>query len=449
MTKDLTVGKPFSVLLRFCTPLFVSVIFQQMYNIADSLIAGRYIGENALAAVGNSYEITLIFLAVGVGCNIGCSVVAARLFGSKNYRSLHTAVTTSLISGAAICALMMSIGFLFNDSLLRLINTPSSVFADSKNYLNIYILCVPFIFNYNIATGIFSALGDSKTPFWFLSISSIANIAADIIFVKYFNLGVAGLALATLACQAISCILSLAFLFKKIKSYKVKDKPLLFSKQILFEISKIAIPSIFQQSFISIGNIILQGIINSFDTAVMAGYSAGVKLNNLVITSYTTIGNGISSYTAQNLGANKPKRIREGFNSGVRLILLLSIPIVLIYLLHSRQLVEFFIENPTKAAIDTGVVFLRILSPFYFIISIKLISDGILRGMGQMKSFMVATFSDLILRVALAFILSKTFLGSNGIWAAWPIGWCIGTLMSVCFYNLAKQKILNKRELMK
>ena len=192
MNKDLTTGKPEKVLWQFCLPLFGSIIFQQLYNIADSFVAGKFISDNALAAVGNSYEITLIFIAFAFGCNIACSVLAALFFGAKQYKDLKTAVYTALISSCVICAALMLVGTLCCDSLLRLIKTPEEVFADSKLYLDIYIYGLPFVFLYNVATGIFSALGDSKTPFIFLACSSTSNIAVDILFVTAFNMGVAG-----------------------------------------------------------------------------------------------------------------------------------------------------------------------------------------------------------------------------------------------------------------
>ena len=208
MNKDLTVGKPSTVLWQFCLPMFGSIIFQQLYNIADSLVAGKFIGENALAAVGNSYEITLIFIAFAFGCNIGSSVVVSRYFGAKQYDEMKTAVSTALIGSAVLCAALMSVGLLGCGALLELIRTPEEILADSKLYLDIYVLGLPFMFFYNITTGIFSALGDSKTPFYFLAASSTANIGMDILFVAAFDMGVAGVAWATFLCQGVSCVLA-------------------------------------------------------------------------------------------------------------------------------------------------------------------------------------------------------------------------------------------------
>ena len=334
MNKDMTEGNPQKILWAFCLPMFGSIVFQQLYNIADSLVAGRFIGENALAAVGNSYNVTLIFIAFAFGCNIGCSVTVSQLFGAKDYRTMKSAVYTALIASAVLCALLMAAGLASCHTLLRLMKTQAEIMADSSLYLSIYIWGLPFLFFYNISTGIFSALGDSKTPFLFLAVSSSANILMDILFVKSFSMGIAA----------------------------------------------VAVPSILQQSFISVGNILIQGCINSFGVSVAAGYSAAVKLNNLVITSFTTIGNGISNFTAQNLGAKKYDRIKLGFSSGLKLVWCLCVPFCAAYILAGRYLLLLFMEQSSHAALATGRYFLWILSPFYFVVSAKLVADGILRG---------------------------------------------------------------------
>lgn len=434
MIKDLTVGKPDSVLWRFCLPLFGSVFFQQLYNIADSLVAGKFIGENALAAVGNSYEITLIFIAFSFGCNIGCSVIVSQFFGAKDYTNVKSAIHTSLVTCSALCVMLMLFGFLCCDMLLTAINTPVDIIADSKLYLDIYILGLPFMFFYNVATGIFSALGDSKTPFIFLAVSSTANIGADILFVTAFDLGIAGVAWATFICQGISALLAIIVVFKRISNIKATDKPAVFSLPIFKKFVVIAVPSILQQSFISIGNIVIQSVINSFGPGVIAGYSAAVKLNNLVITSFTTLGNGISNFTAQNLGAGKPDRIKKGFKAGLKMVWLLSLPMFILYFFAGRFMLYLFLDAPTSAAMSTGTQFLCILSPFYFIVSAKLVADGILRGAGLMRQFMTATFTDLILRVVLAYVFAG-FWGATGIWIAWPVGWVLGTVLSIIFYR--------------
>ena len=435
MNRDLTVGNPGAVLRRFCLPLFGSVIFQQLYNIADSLVAGKFIGESALAAVGNSYEITLLFIAFAFGCNIGCSVVVSQLFGGRAYGEMKTAVTTTLIAAGALCLALMAGGLLGSRALLELIRTPEEVMEASRLYLDIYLWGLPFLFFYNIATGIFSALGDSRTPFLFLALSSTANIGVDILFVTAFDMGVAGVAWATFLCQGVSCLLALAVVFRRLARIPAEGWRPLFSASALGRVAAIAVPSILQQSFISVGNIVIQGAMHGFGTGVMAGYSAGVKLNNLVVTSFTTLGNGVSNFTAQNLGAGKTERIDQGFRAGLGLVWAVCLPVAAAYLLAGRQLLCLFIDAPTQTALDTGVTFLRLLSPFYFVVSAKLTADGVLRGTGSMGRFMAATFTDLILRVTLALVLSRTGLGATGIWLAWPISWTAATVLSLLFYH--------------
>lgn len=447
MNKDLTVGKPQKVIFEFCLPLFLSIVFQQLYNIADSFVAGKFISEDALAAVGNSYEITLIFIAFAFGCNMGCSVLASRLFGAKEYTKLKSAINTSIVSTVATCVILMTIGLISMDGLLRLINTPSNILADSALYLDIYVYGLPFLFLYNLATGIFSALGDSKTPFIFLAFSSTANIFMDILFVTQLHMGVDGVAWATFICQGISAILALVVVFKRLKTIKVEEKPQFFVPSLFKQFLSVAVPSTMQQSFISVGNIILQSIINGFGSSVVAGYAAAVKLNNLVITSFTTIGNGISNYTAQNLGAQKLKRISDGWKAGVKMVEIISIPFIILYVLLSNQLLTLFMDNPSLEALKTGREFLRIVAPFYVIVCIKMVSDGTLKGAGLMKYFMISTFTDLILRVVIAFLLSRTALQSTGIWLSWPIGWIIGTILSVIFYRKGEWNYIEEEAL--
>ena len=441
MNKDLTVGKPETVLWKFCVPLFGSIIFQQLYNIADSFVAGKFIGEEALAAVGNSYEITLIFIAFAFGCNMGCSVTVSQLFGAKKYKDMKTAVYTSAIVSAVLCVLLMLTGILGCERLLDLIRTPDTIFADSELYLDIYILGFPFLLFYNVATGIFSALGDSKTPFFFLAVSSHSNIFVDILFVTAFDMGVAGVAWATCLCQGISCVLALCAVRKRLAGIHTEGKIVLFSAQLLKKIAVIAIPSILQQSFISIGNIVIQSVINGFGSEVIAGYSAAVKLNNLVITSLTTLGNGISNYTAQNLGAGILPRVKAGFRAAVKMVWMLCIPIVLVYILGNHLLIRAFMDEPSELALLSGTWFLKIVAPFYFVVSVKLAADGVLRGAGLMRQFMIATLTDLLLRVILTIVFAGQW-GYMGIWCAWPVGWCVATVLSVGFYRARFAKMV-------
>lgn len=434
MNKDLTVGEPQSVLWKFSIPMFVSVIFQQLYNIADSVIAGKFAGEDALAAVGASYPITMIFMAIAVGSNIGCSVVISQYFGAKWYKEMKTAVSTTMLASLVLSVLLTAAGLLGSRGLMHMINTPDNIFGDGDLYLRIYIGGFVFLFLYNVATGIFTSLGDSKTPLYFLIGSSIGNIFLDTLFVAVFHWGVAGVAWATFLAQGIACVLALVTLKKRLAAIHTEEKAAAFSWNMLGKISRIAVPSILQQSFISIGNIFIQGLINSYGSSVIAGYSAAVKLNTFAITSLTTLGNGTSSFTAQNLGAGKQERVKKGFRASVKLALLITVPFFAVFFFGSHAVLSLFMNEGSTVAMETGAQFLQIVSPFYFVISLKLMADGVLRGAGAMKSFMTATFTDLFLRVILAFVLAVPFK-TMGIWLSWPIGWTVAMVLSLFFYK--------------
>ena len=444
MNKDLTVGSPSKVLWQFCLPMFGSILFQQLYNIADSLVAGKLIGENALAAVGNSYEITLIFLAFSFGCNIGGSVIVSRYFGAKDYNTMKTAVSTALIGTVVLCGALMAVGLLGCRSLLVLIRTPVELMADSAEYLDIYTLGLPFLFLYNVATGIFTALGDSRTPFLFLAGSSTANIAVDVLFVAAFDMGVAGVAWATFLCQGVSCVLSLWVVARRVRAVPSEGERVWFSWKMLGQIAVVAIPSILQQSFISVGNIILQGVINTFGSGVIAGYSAGVKLNTFAITSLTALSNSVSSFTGQNIGAGKMERVRSGFKAGLVMSLAVALVFMGAYVFRGENLLLLFMNSTSAEAIEIGKKFLLIVSLCYLFLALKLAADGVLRGAGAMVYFMITTFLDLILRVVLAFILVHPF-GITGIWLSWPFGWVISSTLSLAFYLLGVWNPLKKK----
>ncbi len=443
MITDMTVGKPSRVLWKFCLPLLISVAFQQFYNIADSVIAGNFIadGENAIAAIGASYPVTMLFMAVAVGYNSGCSVICSNLFGSHKFSRLRTAIWTSVISSAVLSLILTVIGIVFSADIAAVLNTPAEIFDDTCVYLNIYVYGVPFLFLYNVCTGIFSALGDSKTPLYFLIGSSVGNVLLDIVMVTVFGMGVDGVAWATFIAQGCAAVLAFVTLVIRIKKVETDNEEVkLFSWELLGKISAISIPSILQQSFVSVGNLFIQGIVNGYDSAaVIAGYSSAIKLNTFVVTCVSTMSNGMASFTAQNVGAGKMQRISEGFRSSVIMSALISIPVTVIYLIFGENLIYMFMKEPDAAAVAVGCNFLNIVAPFYFAVTAKLNCDAVLKGAGAVKYFVITTFTDLILRVVLAFIFSDMF-GVEGVWWCWPIGWVVSAAMSVVFYAVGHWK---------
>ena len=434
MITDLTKEHPNKTLWRFLLPMLFSVMFQQIYNIADSMIAGRFAGENALAAVGASYPITIIFMAFAVGMNLGASVVVSRLFGAEDRGGVKRAVTTAFLSSMVLGIILTLFGYFINHQMMRWIRTPQNIMADGVLYLKIYIFGIIFLMLYNVCTGVFTALGDSKTPLYFLLGSSAGNIILDYIFVAKFQWGVSGVAWATFIAQGVSAVLALVTLLGRLQKFAGKEKQPWFDKKLFAQIMAIAIPSILQQSVLSVGNLFVQGIVNQFGSAVVAGYSGAIKLNTFAINIFMTLGSCLSSYTAQNIGAGKKERIPLGFRTGVKLSELTALPFVILYFIFSRQMMGLFLGAESVEAISAGMTFLKIVSPWYFMIVIKLMTDGIIRGSGAMVYFVVATVPDLILRIGFALVLTKSF-GSTGIWMAWPFGWIVATTLTLIFYR--------------
>lgn len=435
MVKDMTTGAVAPILLKFSLPLLISVVFQQLYSIADSVIAGNFINKDALAAIGASYPITMIFLAIGTGMNIGCSVVISTFFGAKDMKSMKTAVFTSLISCFGLGIVLTAVGFFTSGLFLELLGTDATVLKDAQDYLNIYVFGLVFLFVYNICTGIFTSLGDSKTPLYFLIASSLGNIVLDLLFVVVIPLGVAGTAWATFICQGICSVLAFIVLIKRIKSI---DSPnfSFFELSMLSRIAKLSVPSILQQSFVSVGNLFIQGLVNSFGTSVMAGYSSAIKLNTFAVTCFSTIGNSVSSFSAQNTGALRYDRVKSGYKVGAMLAAGIAVLFSLVYVLFASGLIYIFMDSTdinNLDAADTGMKFLQIVSPFFIMVGLKLNSDGVLRGCGNISAFMITTFSDLILRVVFAYILTPVF-GATGIWLSWPIGWTLSAVLSNILY---------------
>lgn len=461
-TKDMSVGKPLKVLYSFAVPMIISVLFQQFYNIADSLIAGNFINDGgiALASVNSAYPVTVVFIAIGNGFGVGGSVVISRIFGSKNYSRTKTAVRTALINIAFFSVIFTILGIFTNKPLLTLMNSQElgeSVYTQSVDYLNIYVYGLSFLFIYNVVSSIFQALGNSKTPLFLLIFSTFFNIVIDIIFVKYLNLGVKGLAWGTFLAQGIASILSLIVLLinvnglpkenehiegeaiEGVREQKHTHKALensAFSLSSWTSIMLLSLPSILQNSTVSIGQLFVQSLINSFGNAnLVAGYGTAFKINYIIISIFLTISNAMATFTSQNIGAQRLDRAKEGLKGGVLSMIAIALFSTALYLILARQLVaSFTIENNTEI-IDIGAKFLYILAPFYVVVCIKIIFDGFIRGAGDMAGFTSSTMSDLVLRVGLSYLFVKG-LGLNyaSIWWSWPIGWIIGASVSVIFY---------------
>lgn len=325
--------------------------------------------------------------------------------------------------------------------MMEWIHTPQNIMADGILYLKIYVFGMIFLMLYNVCTGVFTALGDSKTPLYFLLGSSAGNIILDLIFVAQFHWGVAGVAWATFIAQGISAVLALVTLFSRLRSFAGEEKQPFFDRGYFTQIFAIAVPSILQQSVLSVGNLFVQDIVNRYGSAVVAGYSGAIKLNTFAINIFMTLGSCLSSYTAQNIGAGKAERIPLGFRTGLKLSVVASVPFVVLYVGFSRQMMGLFLNAESGAAITAGMEFLRIVAPWYLMIVVKLMTDGIIRGAGAMTYFVAATVPDLIIRILFALMFSRNY-GSTGIWMAWPFGWIAATVLTLV--SIESQKTVGR-----
>lgn len=444
MIRDLTTGKPLRVIWTFSLPLLLSTALQQIYNIADSVIVGQFTGSQGLAAVGAAYPITLFFVAFATGAGMGCSVIISQLFGARRMGDLKSAVFTALIALGVIGVALSALGAALSGSLMRLLNAPEGIFRPARNYLAIYSAGVVFMFIYNAATAVFTGLGDSKRPLYFLILSSILNIILDIIAVGPLSMGVEGAAWATTVSQGISAVLSASLLTKKIKELATEEPYKLFDTALLRSMGKIALPSVFQQSCVALSHTILQGLVNTYDTAVIAGYEAASKLHNFAYMCFNTLGTALSSFVAQCYGAGKYDRIREGFRVSTLLCFGFTLAVITLFQLFPAQLAGLFVDADSEAAmIDVSVHYLRIISPVYAVICFIITTGGFLRGIGKSMTFFLETLAEFIVRVSMCFVLTKALDSYTGLMWAWYFGSPFGFLMCVALY-LRERKRLGK-----
>lgn len=433
MNTDLSVGKPWKVLLKYILPLLGSAVFQQLYTLADTIIAGKFAGNSALAAIGASTSIVNILMAIALGANAGCAVLISRCFGAKENDKVKSSVYTGLIAFGVFSVVLMGLGLASCRLILKALKTPSNVLAESVIYLNIYYLGLPFLILYNLGTGIFSALGDSRTPFIFLVFSSVTNILLDYLMVKPW--GIAGVAWATFIAQGAACVLTVITVFCRLKKIKTSSKPEIFSKTLLKMLALLALPVALQNSFVSVGNLIVQIKINGFGDLVMAGFTAGFKLVVFCTTCFCTCANGLTNYASQNYGAHEFTRIKRGYYSELIISTLLTALFFVITFVFAEQLVGLFLSEGEESAetLAAGVRFIKTASPFYFLVNVKISTDATIRGTGGNVGFMVSTFTDLLLRVVFVFALTP-FMGFAGVCWAWPIGWGLSTLVALFYY---------------
>lgn len=444
---DMTTGSASKLLLKFSLPMILGNIFQQIYNLVDSIIVGKFVGASALAAVGSSFAIVVFITSIIIGLTMGVGVLLADIYGAREKEKFKEVTVTAFLFIGIITLIIMIFSLLGINQILRVFNMPMELFMDSKKYLIIIILGLFFTFIYNISTAILRAIGDSKSPLYFLIIAAIINIILDIIFVLKFNLGVSGVAIATIIAQGISAILSFTFLYKKVDFIKIKKEDIKIDKGIFKVVMKYSLLTSIQQSIMNFGILIVQGLVNSFGTIVMAAFAAGVKIDSLVYMPVQDFGNAFATYVAQNKGANNLKRIKDGVKVSIKMIVGFCAVISVIIFIFSREIMMIFINESEIEVINLGVEYLSVVSVFYLLIGFLFMFYGLFRGLGKLKISIVLTVVSLGTRVILAYILAETFLGARGIWWAIPIGWLLADILGIIYYRkwkVSRNNLLNK-----
>ncbi len=437
---DLINGAPGRSLLRFALPMIIGNMFQQFYNMADSIIVGNFVGEDALAAVGASYSFTTVFIMIAIGGGIGASVLTSQYLGARQYEKMKTSVHTFLCTFLAVSIVLAVLGLIFNPTILKLLKTPENIFDDAILYLQIYFIGLPFTFMYNILSADFNALGKSQIPLILLIFSSVLNVVLDLIMVQVFHAGVAGVAIATVIAQGVSCVLSFFILMNVLKRYTLKSKARMFDTVMFAMGTKMAIPSIIQQSIVSIGMLLTQSAVNVFGSSALAGYSAGTRLESLCIVPMIATGNAVSTFTAQNLGAGKEERVRKGYRAAYVIVIGFGLGLILISQLFHDPIVSIFVsQEESPVAFATGNAYFQFCGWFFFILGFKAITDGILRGAGDTTVYMIANLINLTIRVSVAKLASPIF-GIQVIWYAVPMGWLVNYLISFVWYRTGNWK---------
>ena len=424
---DMLTDNPGKSLLFFVLPMILGNLFQQFYNITDSVVVGKFVGEQALAAVGASYAITNVFIAIAIGGGIGSSVVISQFLGAGKLAKMKTA------------AFLAAVGLLFNNRILNLVNVPEDIFSDAALYLAIYFLGLPFLFMYNVQASIFNALGDSKKPLYLLIFSSLLNIVLDMILVIIFKQGIRGVALATLIAQGISAVISFLLLMRKLKGYPAEEPMRLYSGEMAVSMVKIAVPSTLQQSIVHIGILLVQSVINSFGSTAIAGYSAGMRIESLSIVPMLAMGNAMSTFTAQNMGAGKIDRVKEGYRMCYVIVLTAGAVLCIMYQLAGGAFVSLFLDSGSSEAYSVGLSYVKFLSFFYSFIGLKASTDGLLRGAGDVTAFTVANLVNLAIRVSVTNLFAPIY-GIQVAWMAVPLGWAANYVISFGWYLTGKWK---------
>lgn len=434
---DMTVGSPAVHIIKFTLPLLLGNLFQQLYNMVDSIVVGNFVGEDALAAVGACGSTNFLFFSLSSGLAIGIGIIVAQFFGAGDEKNVRNTIANSIyvLWGAAITVSI--IGIVFCPALLRLLQTPETVIGDSIVYMRTTCAGILFIATYNGVAAMLRALGDSKTPLYFLILSSIVNVVLDLVFVLVFDWRVFGVALATIIAQATSALTCIVYAYHKVEYFRLTKEQLRMNPQIIANSFKIGVPIAMQNSMIAVSCMVLQGVVNTFGETVMAAYTVIGRIEQVVQQPYMSLGSALTTYSGQNMGAGKIDRVRKGFRQGTLMVFIFSMCMLPIAYLFGEQIVGIFVNDPKVIAI--GAKAIRINSLCYFGLGMIYVPRSVLNGCGDTGFAMINGITEVICRVFFSLILTSIpFLGYWGIWMTTGLTWALTGVVCVCRYLMGK-----------
>lgn len=437
--KDMTVGKESKLILKFAMPMLAGSIFQQLYNVVDSIIVGNFIGKEALAAVGASFPVIFVLISMIIGFAMGVTIIISQYFGAKNYDKVRRAVDTMFITLFFASIITTVAGILFSENIFRLLNLPEEIMPQALSYMNIYLLGMVGFFGFNGVSAILRGLGDSMTPLVFLIISTITNIILDILFIVVFKMGIEGVAIATIISQGGAFVTAIIYLNKNHKLIRISFTKLVFDREIFKLGNKIGLPSGFQHTFVAIGMMAIMGIVNSFGTDVIAAYSAASRLDAIAVIPAMILSQALATFVGQNLGAQKPERVKTGLYATIKITILVTIGTTAIVVLFGSFFMRAFTSD--TEVIRIGNEYLTIVSLFYIIFAMMFMFSGVMRGAGETIVPMIFTLVSLwLVRIPVAMFLSRYMDSEQGIWWSFPIGWAVGLAMAWAYYSTGRWK---------
>ena len=433
--KDLTSGHEGKSILLFTLPMLIGALFQQLYNTADSIIVGQFIGKEAMAAVSGANPIMFLLTSLLTGITLGFSILVSQYYGSKNMVKVKNTIDTTYIFVFISSIIITFLGIALCEPILKLMNTPEDILYSSKIYLIIIFAGTIFSAGYNSVSAILRGLGDSKNPLYFLIIATILNIILDIVFIIYLKMDIAGAALATVIAQGVSFIFSIIYLNKKHKLFNIKIKGMKFNNRIFNKGLKLGIPSAIQQMLFSFGNIALQSLVNSYGSSAMAAFGAGLRIESFISLPIINLGAAISTFVAQNKGAKKFDRIKNGLKYSIYMSIVMAITVAILFSLFAKELIMMF--NSDSEVLQIGSRYLNTIGPFFIFICISFMLTSAIKGAGNAVFPLISSIISLWLaRLPGAYFFSN-LLGVDGIWIGIPVGWIIGFIITVIYYKKA------------